>query len=218
MNCIIIDHFIAFPPTQACSCFVLYLEFLATQHCSSLPWSITTLMSRMPWEFHHLFRILGIVILLTITIFLGPCVDPDRGTNKWTMLFGFCTSSNPIALKLMVDSSILSLLLIESSFEHWSCYLIQIPGCTLLSLFSCVCFPSSIHRYIIWSDKWYFLVHLIVEIHPLEISMICCWAYQLPPYPFIGLMLGFCFGTRFRSTSPENLTMSSRQFVLHLSS
>ena len=29
MNCIIIDHFIAFPPTQACSCLVLYLEFLA---------------------------------------------------------------------------------------------------------------------------------------------------------------------------------------------
>ena len=31
MNCIIIDHFIAFPPTQACSCLVLYLEFLAVQ-------------------------------------------------------------------------------------------------------------------------------------------------------------------------------------------
>ena len=31
MNCIIVDHFIAFPPTQACSCLVLYLEFLAIQ-------------------------------------------------------------------------------------------------------------------------------------------------------------------------------------------
>ena len=31
MNCIIIDHFIAFPPTQACSCLVLYLEFLVIQ-------------------------------------------------------------------------------------------------------------------------------------------------------------------------------------------
>ena len=39
---VIINHFITFPPTQTCSCFVLYLEFLATQHCSSLPWNITT--------------------------------------------------------------------------------------------------------------------------------------------------------------------------------
>ena len=31
MNCIIVDHFIALPPTQACSCLVLYLEFLAIQ-------------------------------------------------------------------------------------------------------------------------------------------------------------------------------------------
>ena len=31
MICVIIDHFIAFPPTQACSCLVLYLEFLAIQ-------------------------------------------------------------------------------------------------------------------------------------------------------------------------------------------
>ena len=39
---VIMDHFIAFRSTQTCSCFVLYLEFLATQHCSSLPWNITT--------------------------------------------------------------------------------------------------------------------------------------------------------------------------------
>ena len=41
MICFIIYHFIAFRSTQTCSCFVLYLEFLATQHCSSLPWRIT---------------------------------------------------------------------------------------------------------------------------------------------------------------------------------
>ena len=29
---VIINHFTAFPPTQTCSCFVLYLEFLAIQH------------------------------------------------------------------------------------------------------------------------------------------------------------------------------------------
>ena len=42
MVCVIIGHFIAFPPTQTCSCFALYLKFLATQHCSSLTWNITT--------------------------------------------------------------------------------------------------------------------------------------------------------------------------------
>ena len=57
---------------------------------------------------------------------------------------------------------------------------------------SCM-FPSSIHHYIIWSDKWYFLVHIIVEINPLEISMICCWAYQPPPHPLLGLLMNSCF-------------------------
>ena len=32
MICVIIDHFIAFRLTQTCSCFVIYLEILATQH------------------------------------------------------------------------------------------------------------------------------------------------------------------------------------------
>ena len=38
MNCVIIDHFIAFRSTQTCSCFVLYLEILAIQLmlCSTL--------------------------------------------------------------------------------------------------------------------------------------------------------------------------------------
>ena len=44
------------------------------------------------------------------------------------MLFGFFPSSNPIALKLLVYSFILRLWLIESSFEHWSCYLAHISG------------------------------------------------------------------------------------------
>ena len=39
--------------------------------------------------------------------FLGPRVDSNQGTNKWAVLFGFCPSSNPIALKLMVDRSFL---------------------------------------------------------------------------------------------------------------
>ena len=36
MNCIIVDHFIALPPTQACSCLVIYLEFLAIWELFSL--------------------------------------------------------------------------------------------------------------------------------------------------------------------------------------
>ena len=66
---------------------------------------LPSFMSRMLWGLLHHLRILGIVILLTITILSWSSVDSNRGTNKWTMLFGFCTSSNPIALKLMIDSS-----------------------------------------------------------------------------------------------------------------
>ena len=39
--------------------------------------------------------------------FLGPRVVFNRDTNMLTMLFEFCTSSNPIALKLMVGHSFL---------------------------------------------------------------------------------------------------------------
>ena len=42
--------------------------------------------------------------------FLGPRVDSNRDTNTWTMLLRLCTSSNPIALKLMVNISFL---------DHW---------------------------------------------------------------------------------------------------
>ena len=70
-SCVIIGHFIAFPPTQTCSCFVLYLEFLATQHCSSLPWILPPFMSRMSWELHHLLRILGRWYFSPSPFFLG---------------------------------------------------------------------------------------------------------------------------------------------------
>ena len=39
--------------------------------------------------------------------FLGPRVVSNRKTNNWTMMHKFKTSSNPIALKLMVDLSFL---------------------------------------------------------------------------------------------------------------
>ena len=41
--------------------------------------------------------------------FLGPRVN----TNKWAVLFGFCPSSNPIALKLMVGCSFLDYWLLK---------------------------------------------------------------------------------------------------------
>ena len=49
MICVIVDHFIAFPPTQACSCLVLYLEFLAIQQ-----------LFFFTLEYYHLY--IGIVI------------------------------------------------------------------------------------------------------------------------------------------------------------
>ena len=77
-------------------------------------------------------------------------------------------------------------------------------------------FSSSIHHYTIWSDKCYPLVHIVVEIHLLLISMNCRWFHQPRPHPLVGLLMNSCFGTRFHSSFPENLTMSSRQIVPHL--
>jgi hypothetical protein len=50
----------------------------------------------------------------------------------------------------------------------------------------------------------------------LEIWMNCRWVRQPPSHPLLGLMMNYCFGTRFHSSFTENLTMSSRRFVLHL--
>ena len=76
-------------------------------------------------------------------------------------------------------------------------------------------FPSSIHHYIIWSDKCYLLVHKIVELHLLEISMNCRWVHQPPPHPLLGLMMNSWFGICFHSSFPENLATPSCQIVLH---
>ena len=77
-------------------------------------------------------------------------------------------------------------------------------------------FSSSIPHYVIWSDKCYLLIHIVVEIHPFgnleELSL----SPSATPSCLLDLMMNYCFGTRFHSSIPENLTMSSRQFVLHL--
>ena len=49
----------------------------------------------------------------------------------------------------------------------------------------------------------------------MEISM-NFRVHQPPPHPLLDLMMNSCFETRFHSSSPEDLTMSSWQFVLHL--
>ena len=77
-------------------------------------------------------------------------------------------------------------------------------------------FSSSLLPYIIWYDKCYLLIHIIVEIHPLDTSMNYRWVHQSPPHPLLYLMMNSCFGTYSHSSSPENPEMSFRLFVLHL--
>ena len=83
-------------------------------------------------------------------------------------------------------------------------------------MFTCVCFPQAYIINIIWSDKCYLLIHIIVEIHPLDTSMNYRWVHQSPPHPLLYLMMNSCFGTYSHSSSPENPEMSFRLFVLHL--
>ena len=120
--------------------------------------------------------------------------------DKGSVMCKFKTSSNPIDLQLLVYSFILRLfaywiiiqtLIVLSSPDSWVHPSIIVQLCM---------FPSSIHHHIIWSNKWYFLVHLIVEIHPLEFSMNCCWAYQPPPHPLLGLLMNSYFRAHFHSS------------------
>ena len=72
---------------------------------------LPSIMSRMSWEFHHLLRILDTGdTFCHIRSFLGLRVISNRKTDNRTMMCDFKTSSNPIALKLMVDISFL---------DHW---------------------------------------------------------------------------------------------------
>ena len=84
-----------------------------------------------------------------------------------TMLLEFCTSSNPIALKLTIDSSFLD--------GYWivTLTLILLPKVIFRAHLTtnawwCM-FSSSIQHYIIWIGKCLLLVHIILEIHPFGI-------------------------------------------------
>ena len=77
-------------------------------------------------------------------------------------------------------------------------------------------FSSSLLPYIIWYDKCYLLIHIIVEIHPLDTSMNYRWVHQSPPHPLLDLMMSSYFGTCSHSSFPENLAMPFQRFVLRL--
>ena len=85
---------------------------------------LPSFMSRMFWDLFHLLRILDIEILSPSPFFLGPRVN----SNKWTVLFGFFPSSNPIFFEVNGRRFILRLLTIESPFWHWSCNPTHISG------------------------------------------------------------------------------------------
>ena len=84
------------------------LSSLLSSNCSPLPWNI---------NISYVINVVRISPPLKNSwygdtshhhhSFLGPRVDSNRGTNKWAVLFGFCPSRNPLALKLMVDRSFL---------------------------------------------------------------------------------------------------------------
>ena len=106
--CVIIGNILAFPSTQTCSCFVLYLEILAIQLmlCSTLE-CCYLLCQECHGKFTTLKNSWYKWYLLTSPFFSwSPCYSNQKTDNR-TMMCEFKTSSNPIALKLMVDSSFL---------------------------------------------------------------------------------------------------------------
>ena len=120
---VIIHNIIAFPPTQKLFlfCVVPWVPCYPT-YVMILPWSITIFdvknvvriapplknSWRNDTSHHH-------------HSFLGPCIVSNQDTNRWTVLFGFCPSSNPIALKLMAGHSFLDYWLLNHHFRRWSC-------------------------------------------------------------------------------------------------
>ena len=106
MVCVIIDNIISFPPTHICSCYgaPCYPAY-------ALPWSTIVFYVKNVGRNSPPLRILDTSdTYYHHHSFLGPRVVSNRNTDKWSVMCKFCTSSNPIALKLMVDISFL---------DHW---------------------------------------------------------------------------------------------------
>ena len=107
------------------------LSSLLSSICSSLPWSITIFYVK------NVMRITPPLknswykwYLSPSPFFLGPRVVSNRKTDNWTWMCEFKTSSDPIALKLMVDISFLDHWLLNHHSKHWSCYIGPYFGCT----------------------------------------------------------------------------------------
>ena len=100
-----IDNILAFLPLQTYSCYGCNLQSSLSY---VLPWSITVsnvedvVRISPPLKKFLLQRCFS-----PSPFFLGPRVGSNQDTNRWTVLFGFCPSSNPIALKQMVGCSFL---------------------------------------------------------------------------------------------------------------
>jgi hypothetical protein len=100
---IIIDNPFDFISSWACPCYGCHLQ---PSLYFVLPWSITVFYVenvvriapplRNSWHKWY---------FSPPPFFLGPRVDFNRDTNQQTILLGFYTSSNPIALKLSINSS-----------------------------------------------------------------------------------------------------------------
>ena len=77
---------IAFCSTQTCSCFVLYLEFLVTQHCSSLPWIIIIFYIKdAVRNAPPLKNSFNSITSRHLRSFLGPRVVSNRNTGYRTL-------------------------------------------------------------------------------------------------------------------------------------
>jgi hypothetical protein len=100
---VIIDNTFDFLSSRPCPFYGWNLPYCL--YCV-LPWSITAFYAEYVvriapphWNSWHKWY------FSPPLFFLGPRVDSNRDTNLQTLLLGFCTSSNPIALKLSINSS-----------------------------------------------------------------------------------------------------------------
>ena len=122
-------------------------------------------MPRMSRDFHHFLRILDTSdTSCHLRSFLGPRVVSNQKNDNWTIMCESKTSSNPIALKLMVDISFLDhwLSTHHSNIDHatWA----HISGAPFNQCLVVYVFlqRTSLYR-LIW--QMLSLVHMIEETH-----------------------------------------------------
>ena len=90
MISIIIDHSTTFPPTQTCSCFVLYLEFLAIQQLFFFTLEYYHLLCQVCRKnFTTSYDILVQWYFSPSLFFLGPRVVSKRNTDQWSVMCKF---------------------------------------------------------------------------------------------------------------------------------